>query len=125
TNPRTMEDIPLLAPLPEESADHLTFTYTIDPKAHWSDGKPVTTDDIIFTYKVAMNPRLLNSQALRGFFVTLDSAWVSAPGKVSFHWSKYRYDILHITSYAKILPKHVFDPSNLTDKMSWSDLKNS
>ena len=33
----------------------MTFTFRIDPKAHWSDGKPITADDVIATYNLIMD----------------------------------------------------------------------
>ena len=124
SNPRTEEDIPLLASLPEISPDHLTYTYTLDPKAHWSDGKPVTTSDIIFNFKVVKNPLLLNGAAQRSFFGTLDSVWSpnGDPSKVAFHWSKFIFNIPHIEGGLKMIPKHIFDPTNITDKITWADL---
>ncbi len=124
-NPRTQAFIPSLAALPIESDDHLTFTFTMDPAAHWSDGKPVTAQDVIFTYKLMENPFVINAAPTRSYFATLDSCWIPAdhPNQVIFHWKKYRYDLLKITNYVKIQPQHVWDPSNLTAKFSWAELK--
>jgi peptide/nickel transport system substrate-binding protein len=128
SNPRTLELIPSLCSLPEVSTDHLLYTYTMEPRAKWSDGQPVTSADIIFSMKAVLNPLVINSQALRGYFANLDSVY--NPGgditKVAFHLNQARYDAANVLGggYVKILPKHVLDPKNLTDKMSWADLKN-
>jgi peptide/nickel transport system substrate-binding protein len=40
-----------------EGADqHLETTFKIRQDAMWSDGIPVTADDVVFTYKVSLNP---------------------------------------------------------------------
>lgn len=39
-----------------ETDDNLTFTIKINEKAVWTDGKPVTTDDVIYTIKQMANP---------------------------------------------------------------------
>ncbi|MBN1980150.1 MAG: ABC transporter substrate-binding protein [Chitinivibrionales bacterium] len=39
------------------SEDKKTFTFTIDPKAQWSDGKPVTAADVQFFYDVIMDAK--------------------------------------------------------------------
>lgn len=128
-HPQTLELIPGLASLPEESEDHLTYTYTMDPKAKWSDGKPLTSEDVIFSFKAAMNPKVVNSQALRNYLMTIDSVY--NPGgdksKVAFHLSKPYYDAKNVLAggYVLILPKHIMDPSSITDKCSWADLHNS
>ena len=69
-HPKTLELMPLLASLPEVSPDHLTYTYTMNPKAHWSDGKPLTGDDVIFSFKAVLNPLVINSQQIRNYFTT-------------------------------------------------------
>jgi len=124
-NPRTQGFIPLLAKMPEESSDHLTLTFTMDPTAHWSDGKPVTAEDVVFSYKIVNNPFIINVAPLRSYYGILDSCWVPAghPDQVVFHFNKYRFDLLKITTYTRIIPKHIWDPSNISDKIGWADLK--
>ena len=43
------------------SADYLTVTWKLKPDLKWSDGEPLTSDDIKFTWEVLSNP---NSGAL-------------------------------------------------------------
>lgn len=43
---------PLLASDWEQSEDGFEWTISIDPRAKWSDGEPVTADDVIFTYQL-------------------------------------------------------------------------
>ena len=124
-DPRTLAFIPGLAELPQESPDHLTWTFKMDRGARWSDGKPVTPADVIFSYKTVMNPMIINASAIRGYFnPNLDSAYYpnGDTTSVALHFQKFRYDMEYIINYVKILPKHIFDPKNLTDKMSWADL---
>lgn len=40
----------------EISEDGLTYTFHIDPKATFSDGTPVTAEDVEFTFKVFLDP---------------------------------------------------------------------
>lgn len=39
------------------SEDKRTFTFTLDPRAVWSDGTPVTAGDVRWTYDAVMDPR--------------------------------------------------------------------
>jgi peptide/nickel transport system substrate-binding protein len=41
-----------------ESADGTTTTIHIDPKAKWSDGQPITADDMLFYYNVYVDPAI-------------------------------------------------------------------
>lgn len=57
----TNEPIGILASSWEISPDKKTYTFHIDPRAKWSDGQPVTAEDVQFYYDVIMNPKNLTS----------------------------------------------------------------
>lgn len=42
----------LLAETVDMSADRKSIEFHLNPKARWSDGKPVTPDDVLFTYDI-------------------------------------------------------------------------
>ncbi|QHW33632.1 peptide ABC transporter substrate-binding protein [Paenibacillus rhizovicinus] len=46
----------LAAELPAISADGLTYTVKLKPEAKWSDGQPVTADDVKYTFDTMKNP---------------------------------------------------------------------
>ncbi|WP_130797305.1 ABC transporter substrate-binding protein [Streptomyces otsuchiensis] len=46
----------------ESSEDGLTWTYTLNPDATWSDGEPITAEDAKFTYDTIRDTPLLNSR---------------------------------------------------------------
>lgn len=46
-----------LAELPQISDDGLTYTYTLKEGLKWSDGRPITSDDVMFTLDVIMDPK--------------------------------------------------------------------
>lgn len=48
THPVTGNPMPMLANAWAFGADHKTLYFRINPKARWSDGKPVTADDWVF-----------------------------------------------------------------------------
>ncbi len=57
--------------------DNIHFTVTIDENATWSDGKPVTADDVVFTVLRLASPKLANaSMALYAFEGTGDDGFV-------------------------------------------------
>lgn len=47
-----------LAELPEISEDGLTWTFTMKPNLKWSDGRPLTVDDVIFTLDVIYDEKV-------------------------------------------------------------------
>lgn len=62
TNGITGELEPGLAESWEVSPDQKQITYTLRPGLSWSDGKPMTVDDVVFTYnEVIFNPKIPSS----------------------------------------------------------------
>lgn len=56
-NPITGEIEPALAESWSVSKDNLEILYTLRPNLKWSDGKPLTVDDVVFTYnQLYLNP---------------------------------------------------------------------
>ncbi|MDB2447101.1 extracellular solute-binding protein [bacterium] len=51
THPNTRNPVPELATHWATGKDNKTVYYKLDPKARWSDGKPVTADDFVFMLK--------------------------------------------------------------------------
>jgi len=51
----------ILAESWEISPDKKTYTFHLNPAAKWSDGQPVTAEDVQFYYDVIMNPKNLTS----------------------------------------------------------------
>src|SRR5262245_38577041 len=49
-NPVTADHEPAIADQWSISDDKKTFTFRIDPTAHWSDGEPITAYDVRWTY---------------------------------------------------------------------------
>ena len=58
-HPNTLEYIPELATHWWISEDKSTYRFRINPVARWSNGEPVTADDVVASYKLRMDPTLL------------------------------------------------------------------
>jgi microcin C transport system substrate-binding protein len=55
-DPITTEYVPGLAKRWSISEDKRTFTFWLDDRARWSDGQPVTAEDVLWTFQAIMNP---------------------------------------------------------------------
>ena len=55
------KSLPSLATHWKISEDKKTYTFRIDPNARWSDGLPVTADDVIATYDLLVNKDIEDS----------------------------------------------------------------
>ncbi len=89
------------------SDDKKTFTFKIHPAAKWSDGKPVTAEDIQFYYDVMMNPKNMTSifrVSLKRFerpkIIDVQTVEISAK---EVHWKNF-WDACGMVA----LPKHAW-----------------
>lgn len=121
----TYELKPLIAKsLPEISEDHLTYTFELKENVTFSDGAPLTGEDIIFTVKVIKNP-FSDAQALRNYFNDVKSVELVDGNKykVKFTMSKPYFRAIYSIGDLEIIPKHILDLDNLNDKFTWSELE--
>ncbi len=120
----TYELIPLLSSMPEVSPDNLTYTFTLNKDAKFSDGKPVTAADVIFSLKFIKVP-LVDDAALRNYFDMVDKVEMvdNDQYKVKFTLSQPNWRGLYTLAAFQVLPKHILDPGNVTDKFSWEEFK--
>lgn len=100
---------------PTVSDDHLTYTFKIRKGVTFSDGKPLTAKDVVFTFKAVKNPLITDAAALRNYYESL--ADISAPDDytVVITMSKPYFLAEYFLGGIWILPKHRFDPQSLTD----------
>lgn len=106
SNGVTLDNEPGLAARWSISDDKLTFTFWLDPRAKWSDGLPVTADDVKWTYDTVMkSPKTAPFQVDLGRLEkceVLDLQTVRFRAKF-VHWSN-----LDTCGGFPILPRHVF-----------------
>ena len=124
-NRETYEIEPLLAKaLPEVSEDKLVYTFDLKEGVTFSDGKPMTGEDIIFTLKIIKNP-FTDAQSLRNYFMDMEKAELvdGNPYKVKFTMSKPYYKTLYTFEDIKVVPKHLLNKDGLSDNFSFEDLK--
>jgi peptide/nickel transport system substrate-binding protein len=117
----TLEWKPLLADKWDVSPDGKIITFHIDPRARFSDGTPVTADDVVFTYKTMVNPQI-DAQASASFFEDCQDCVKIDDRTVRFTWKKTYFLSLEVSN-VMVLPKHAYefkDPkefNDLTDKL--------
>jgi microcin C transport system substrate-binding protein len=96
----------LLAQQVEVAADEMSTTFHLNPAAQFSDGKPVTGDDVVFSFKT------LTSEKSRPFFKMYyaDVKDVVAVNKttVKFLFARKNAELPLILGELPILPKHVY-----------------
>ncbi len=96
---------PDLAKSYEISADGLIYTFKLKPNLRWSDGEPITADDIVFTINQAQDPVIKSTKRAvwNGVLVQkIDNL------TVQFILKKPLFSFLNNTTLG-ILPKHLWD----------------
>lgn len=106
---------------PEISADKLTYTFELRDGVYFSDGKPLTAADVVFSMKVIHNPQVL-APHLRNYYAAVEAVQQVGANKVSFLCDKpyFRNDLM--LGAFSILPKHFYDPEGLLDPVEVKSL---
>jgi microcin C transport system substrate-binding protein len=102
----TLKFRPLIAKSWTISPDKKVFTFTIDPKAKWADGKPITATDVKFTYDTIMNPKNLTSVQRMSLARFQEPKIIS--GTIKFTAKTVHYNNFVALAFLKVLPQHLF-----------------
>jgi peptide/nickel transport system substrate-binding protein len=125
TNPVTLEREPWIADsLPRISKDHLTYDFALRRNALFSDGAPVTGRDFIFYLKAIKNPLVVNAAATREYYRKVVSAELvdNDPYRLRVRKSEPSILAADIIGDLYALPKHIWDPTGLSDRIGWEAL---
>jgi peptide/nickel transport system substrate-binding protein len=126
TDIETLEEIPWIADtLPTLSDDHLHYTFHIRKGVTFSDGHPVTGEDFIFAFKAIKNPLMLGNAQLRNYFKSVHDAELVNGDIYTLRFNltePYFQGNVWVGENVSAMPKHIWDPQGLTDRISWSDL---
>jgi peptide/nickel transport system substrate-binding protein len=111
-DPDDLTPQPDLAEKWESSEDLKTWTFTLRKNLKWSDGQPLTADDVVFTVEEAL--RKENGSALRGALLAVDKVTAVDPQTVKFELKLPVAPFPSIVSYnAGIVPKHVLSGTDI------------
>jgi len=110
---------PRLADAYELSADQMSMTVFLRENLKWSDGNPITAEDVVFTIKSFQNPRSRSPDRSRLAFIR--GASVTGLHSLEVDFEEPEPKPLE-KFYFKILPQHRFD-STVVDSAHafWSD----
>ncbi|MEI8295155.1 MAG: extracellular solute-binding protein [Alphaproteobacteria bacterium] len=101
----------------EVSADRLSVIYDLNPQAHFNNGEPITSEDVLFSFEA------LKSQGqpmYRSYFADISKAEALGPHKVKFTFKNTHNRELPLILgqlpilSAKYYKDHPFDATNLT-----------
>jgi len=124
-DPQTLTLRPLLAAgLPKISDDHLSYTFTLRDDARFSDGQPVTAEDVLFSIK-AIKCETVNAPFTRVYYASITDAQLVGPNTIRFTASEPYFKNQEVLGGISILPKHYYDPDGNLDGVTVPQLDSS
>lgn len=108
-NPDTLAWEGLIARSWQVSPDGLTITFQLRDDVAFSDGTPLTAEDVAFTYRFIMDERIAAPRQ-RAYLEKIKD--VQAPDKytVVFTYKEPYFEALELAGTLSILPKHFYEP---------------
>ncbi len=122
---RTLELKPdLVKALPTISADGLTYDFELKDGISWDDGSPITSEDVIFTYK-ANSCGLINNAFAKPYIESLLDVKAVQGSNTKFQFILKEKYILndYLSTYFPIMQRKVYDPTNVLAKYSLATLR--
>lgn len=86
--------------------DRSWVAFRIDPDARWHDGKPVTADDVIFTFHIQMEK---GRPSFQFYYAGVDQAIRVDDRTVKFTFKEKNAELPLILGQMQILPKHYWE----------------
>jgi microcin C transport system substrate-binding protein len=96
----------LLARTMEVAKDGLSMTYTLRPEARFSDGHPVTAEDVVFSFAVLRGDAA--SPFFRFYYKDVQEVEAVDAHTVRLRFARSNRELPMITGQLPILPKHVY-----------------
>ncbi|MGE0451861.1 MAG: ABC transporter substrate-binding protein [Vicinamibacterales bacterium] len=108
----TQQDAPMLAKSWEASPDGLTWIFHLRKGAAFSDGHPMTSADVLFSFQLALDDTLHPS--VQDLLISNGKKWdVSAPDDYTFviQLAAPNAMVVPTAGSVSIMPKHVLEPA--------------
>ncbi len=103
----------LLAESVETDDNRSTVTFNLNPRARFSDGKPVTPEDVVFTWQLLRDKGRPNH---RTYYGKVAKAEITGPHSVRFDLAGNNdRELPLILGLMPVLPKHAIDPDHFEE----------
>ncbi len=91
-----------------ERRDSLTLVFHLDPRARWQDRRPVTADDVVFTFAVYRDT--LTGSPFRTLLEPVAAVTREAEHAVAIRFHRaYPEQLYDATFHLRVIPKHLLD----------------
>jgi peptide/nickel transport system substrate-binding protein len=87
--------------------DPLTMVFEIDPRARWQDGAPVTAHDVVYTWKLANDPKVSTDMARLNLIASVEA---TAERTVRVHFKAASAEQVYVFGFLiQPLPSHLLE----------------
>ena len=104
----------LLAADIEVAADQKSVTFTLDPRAKFSNGEPVTAEDVAFTLETLKSDKVHPSNNY--YYQDIEGAEILAPDKIRMQFKKANRELHMIAGQIRIMSKKFFQKHGFEDQ---------
>lgn len=114
--------VPWLAQSYEVSADGLQITFHLRQDIFFSDGVPVTSDDVIFTYETIINHEV-DAADVANLYIDVEKVVKIDDRVLKFYMKRPYFKALEVVGFwdVGIFPKHIYeftDPGRFNERIS-------
>ena len=108
-NPDTLEWQGLIARSWQISDDGLTIAFQLRDEVTFSDGRPLTADDIAFTFDFIMNESIAAPRD-RAYLEQIESVEATSELEVVFRFREPYFNALALAGSMAVMPRHFYEP---------------
>lgn len=102
------------------AADHMTMVYHLYKNARFSDGRPVTADDFVFSFEIIKDSQY--HPVYKQYFKDIKKAEKIDEHTVKYHFAVYNQELPLITGQTPIYPKHIYGQPGKSFGSDFDDL---
>lgn len=107
----------------EISEDRLTVSFTVREDAKWPNGKPITAEDVVFSYKILACPLIETGQRAAGIHrVASFTVDPNNDRRCTVNFNEYSITNALIGASTQIMDRTYFDPDNVLGGFSFAEL---
>lgn len=127
-DPVSLEFVPYLATSRAKVAQlengNRSFTFEIHKNASWSDGTPLTVNDILFSYKILKHPGVKTRYGIIADLINDIQIDTENQEQVTFIANECHITMESSIAELNIYPEHIFDPQKVLRDIPFADFKN-
>ncbi len=106
-DPSSLQWKGLLAKSWQISDDGLTITFQLRQGVTFSDGHPLTAEDVVYTFDLIMNEQIAAPRH-RAYLKTIESVEMNGPYEVTFRYKEPYFEAFELAASIAAMPKHFY-----------------